>query len=204
MGPVSYYEHCSTCHPLTFDRRFSESAPHRNPEVVHDFLVRKFAAWISDHPEELRGASRAEMRLPGAAPVAAPRDREAWIAARVSEAEQLLRVKTCKECHDVALGDRGIAPIAKPNLTARWFMHGEFDHSAHQMLMCEGCHQQAMSSTKTSDVLLPGIEVCRECHVSGKQDAAGANCVECHIYHDPAKRKHIDGKFTADQILSLR
>ena len=37
MEPVNYYEHCSTCHPLTFDRRFTEPAPHKDPDIVHDF-----------------------------------------------------------------------------------------------------------------------------------------------------------------------
>ena len=115
-----------------------------------------------------------------------------------------MRVKTCKECHEIAPADQGIPPIAKANTTTRWFKHAEFDHSAHQMIVCESCHQKARTSTKTSDVLLPGIAVCRECHVSGKSDAAGANCAECHLYHDPAKRKHVEGSFTSDQIAAVR
>lgn len=202
MDPIDYYEHCSGCHPLTFDRRFSEPVPHKEPAIVHEFLMRKFTAWIADHPEELRGASSFDLRIPGAQ--APPRDATAWVAFAVDEAERLLRVKTCKECHDIAASDHGLPPVAKANLTTRWLGRGEFDHSAHQMLVCQDCHAKANSSTKTSDVLLPGIAVCRECHVSGKQDAARAICVECHVYHDPAMRKHVDGKFTADQISKLR
>jgi len=204
MAPVNYYEHCSACHPLMFDRRINEPVPHKDPDIVHDFLTRKFTAWIAAHPEELRAATRTEIRMPGTQPPAPPRDAAAWIAARVDQAELLLRVKTCKECHDIAPSDRGIPPIAKANLTPRWFKDAEFDHSAHQMLVCESCHAQAARSTKTSDVLLPGISVCRECHVPGKTDAANSSCVECHIYHDPAKHRHVEGKFTADQISALR
>jgi len=200
MGQVNYYEHCSKCHPLTFDPRFSASVPHKDPDVVHDFLAKKFTAWIAAHPEELRQASRVTVRLPEAIPAASPASAQEWIAIRMYEAEQLLRVKTCKECHNVAPADRGIPSIEKANLASRWLTRSEFDHSAHQMLVCVTCHGAATKSTKTSDVLLPGIAVCRECHVSGKQDAASGNCVECHVYHDPARRKHVEGKFTAEQI----
>jgi hypothetical protein len=204
MDPVNYYAQCSACHPLTFDRRFAEPAPHATPETIHAFLVQKFSAWLADHPEELRAANAANIRIPGFAAQPAARTPAAWIALRVAEAEQLMRVKTCKECHEIAPADRGIPPIAKANITDRWFKHAEFDHFAHQMIVCESCHQKARASTKTSDVLLPGIAVCRECHVSGKSDAADANCVECHLYHDPAKRKHMEGSFTSDQIATVR
>ena len=197
MEPVNYAKHCSTCHPLTFDLRFSEPAPHQDPAIVHDFLVRKFTAWFAAHPEDLRGKSDADIRIPGAQEP--PRN----AAASVANAERLLRVKTCKECHDIATVETGLPPIAKAKVTPRWLPRGEFDHSAHQMLLCAGCHPVALASTKTTDVLLPGIAVCRECHVSGKQDAARATCVECHIYHDPAMHKHVDGKFTAHQISAL-
>ena len=204
MDPVNYYAQCSACHPLTFDRRFAEPAPHATPEIIHAFLVEKFSAWIAAHPEELRAANTADIRIPGSPAQPAARTPAAWIALRVAEAEQLMRVKTCKECHEIAPVDQGIPPIAKANITTRWFKHAEFDHSAHQMMVCDSCHQKARASTKTSDVLLPGIAVCRQCHVSGKSDAARANCVECHFYHDPAKRKHVEGSFTSDQIAAGR
>ena len=131
---------CSSCHPLTFDRRFAEPAPHATPETVHAFLVQKFSAWIAAHPEELRAANTAGIRIPGSAAQPAARTPAAWIALRVADAEQLMRVKTCKECHEFApasSGDQGIPPMEKANITARWFKHAEFDHSAHQMIVCE-------------------------------------------------------------------
>lgn len=195
MGPVNYYEHCSTCHPLNFDARFAEPVPHKDPAVVHDFLVEKFTGWIAAHPEELRVVPI--QRISRSVPEAAPRTAAEWVNARVAESERLLRQKTCKECHDTS-------PIAKAQLTTRWLQHAEFDHSAHQMLVCDGCHDKAKSSTKTSDVLLPGIAVCRNCHVENRQDSARAECSECHLYHDPAQRKHVDPKFTLKQLLSMR
>ena len=201
MEPVNYAKHCSACHPLTFDQRFTEPAPHQDPAIIHGYLTRTFTAWIAAHPEELRGAPNTDLRIPGTQDL--PRNAPAWIAAGVADAERLLRVKTCKECHDVADVETGIPPIPKAKVTLRWLAHAEFDHSAHQMLVCSGCHQSALTSTKTSDVLLPGIAVCRDCHVSGKKNAASAACVECHTYHDPAMHKHVDGKFTAHQLSTL-
>jgi hypothetical protein len=203
MDPVNYNEHCSKCHPLTFDTRFSEAAPHKDPAVVYEFLKQKFTAWISVHPEELRSAS-VTPRIPGLAPPVPARSPAAWVSARVDLAETLMRVKTCKECHDLPPADHGIPPVPKAQITTRWLPHGEFDHSAHQMLICEACHENARKSDKTSDVLIPGIAVCRDCHISGRQDAARANCAECHVYHDPAQRKHVEGRFTLDRISALR
>jgi hypothetical protein len=48
-------------------------------------------------------------------------------------------------------------------------------------------------------VLLPGIQVCRECHRSGA-NAAEARCFECHVYHDWSKEKPVVGKYTVKQL----
>jgi len=202
MKPVNYYDHCSKCHPLTFDPEFSEQVPHKDPAVVHEFLTRKFSEWIAVHPEELRTAS-SPSRIPAAAPAASPRTPAAWVSQRVDQAEKLLRVKTCKECHDLPPADREIPVLAKAQIRTRWLQHSEFDHSAHQMLVCESCHKNARKSEKTSDVLIPGIAVCRNCHIPGRQDAARANCAECHLYHDPAQRKTPQGRFTLDQVSAI-
>lgn len=204
MEPVNYYQHCAACHPLTFDRRFAEAVPHKEPAVVHDFVVKKFTEWIAAHPEELREPRNQHARIPRSTPAALPNNAAAWVSARVDESEALLRVKTCKECHAITPADHGIPAIDKARITARWMEHAEFDHSAHQMLLCETCHDKARTSRKTSDLLLPGIQVCRDCHISGRQDAARADCAECHVYHDPAKRKHVDGTLTLKQISAVR
>ena len=182
---VNYYPNCSTCHPLTFDRRFSEPAPHENFDRIHEFITQRFTEWIEAHPEELR-AMPPDIRIP-TSPAAAPaRTASAWIAARVAESEELLRRKTCKECHTTIAGDKD---FAAPSLA---FTHAKFEHSAHQLMDCTECHKQAASGA----MLLPGIAVCRECHVSNVQDAASGSCAECHVYHDPAKHKHVEGSFT--------
>ena len=55
----------------------------------------------------------------------------------------------------------------------RWFAHGGFNHEKHRVVSCAECHPKAKGSEKTSDVLLPGVESCRNCHKPG---LASANC----------------------------
>src|SRR2546425_12439836 len=52
----------------------------------------------------------------------------------------------------------------------------------------------------TSDVLLPGIQNCRQCHRPGL-DAAESRCFECHTYHDWSKEKPVKGRFTSQEVL---
>ena len=49
------------------------------------------------------------------------------------------------------------------------------------MVECAGCHANVSTSTKTSDVNLPTIARCSECH--SDSGGARADCVLCHSYH---------------------
>ena len=67
------------------------------------------------------------------------------------------------------------------NLRAsRWLPHSRFRHSAHRMLECAKCHD-ATTSTATSNVLMPHLEKCAECH--NRNVGHRHDCVECHAYH---------------------
>ena len=63
------------------------------------------------------------------------------------------------------------------------------------MLICTECHAKAKTSRETADVLIPGIETCRDCHRPGA-DSAESRCFECHVYHDWTKQKPVTGAFT--------
>jgi len=111
----------------------------------------------------------------------------------------------CRYCHQVESGSEGAAfAIVPPRIPERWSLHSEFDHGSHTMLTCHQCHgrrdsagkwEPVSTSSLTEDVLLPGIESCRECHSSSPTVTAGATgvklngaghlCVECHVYHAP-------------------
>jgi len=201
MEPPRYVKACGACHGLQFDKRFTESAPHDTPLVIHAFLVQRFQQYIATHPSELREAGP-DRTLPQKPVPAAVRvvTRDQWVAERVSEAEELLWRKTCKQCHALSIpGDGGLPTVAKSNITARWMPHADFNHERHQMLKCTECHAGALTSHETADILLPGIATCEKCHHSGS-DSAEARCFECHTYHDWTKQKAVKGKLTLEGV----
>jgi len=95
------------------------------------------------------------------------------------------------------------APILPPqflvvepaNITLRWLPHSKFNHDAHTGFTCVSCHEKALTSTESSDILIPGIATCRTCHSPGPNHAE-SRCFECHTYHDWSKRKEVQPTFT--------
>jgi len=88
-----------------------------------------------------------------------------------------------------------IAPVATANTTQRWLPHSKFDHDAHTGFTCISCHARALTSTESSDVLIPGIATCKTCHAPGP-NRVESRCFECHTYHDWSKRKEVRPSFT--------
>jgi hypothetical protein len=91
--------------------------------------------------------------------------------------------------------DGSLPLIAAARVKLQWMPHARFDHDAHTGFSCAGCHANALKSTESSDVLIPGIAVCQTCHASGPGHAS-AECSECHTYHDWSKRKEVKPVFT--------
>ena len=85
--------------------------------------------------------------------------------------------------------------VAPAKLTLQWLPHSRFDHDAHRGFSCTSCHQSALKSTETSDILIPGIATCQKCHAPGA-GYAESRCFECHTYHDWEKRKEVKPSFT--------
>lgn len=221
MAPVKFANACAACHLLTFDKRFEEGVPHDKPEAVHAFVVKKFQQYIAAHPAEVRvrrdpNRDLTGKPLPPEVHVLTPAQ---WIAERTADAEELLWRKTCKQCHALDFPERNPAtrnpisvteraaksgsetresapPYIQPaRVTLRWMPHAKFDHDAHRGFTCVSCHQKALTSTETSDILIPGMETCKTCHAPGP-DHAESRCFECHTYHDWSKRKEVTPKFT--------
>jgi NADH:ubiquinone oxidoreductase subunit E len=141
-----------------------------------------------------------------------------WVEERTSDAEELLWRKTCVQCHSLSMRitDNDKLPLVMPRLrnaddnrpvlrplpeivlaraVGQWMPHAKFDHDSHHGFSCVSCHAKALTSTESSDVLLPGIETCKKCHAPGPEHAE-SRCFECHTYHDWAKRKEVTPKFT--------
>jgi hypothetical protein len=199
MAPVKFATACAGCHSLAFDKRFSEGVPHDKPEAVHAYLVKKFSEYIAEHPGELREMRDPGRDLTGKAVQAAVRvyTPNEWVVVKIRDAEELLWRKTCKQCHALTVGTgQNNLPIVEPaRTTVKWMPHAKFDHDAHRGFACASCHEKALSSTETSDVLLPGIATCKTCHAPGPEHAE-SRCFECHTYHDWSKRKEVRPTFT--------
>lgn len=208
MAPVKFATACVSCHLLTFDKNFDEGMPHDKPDVVHAFLVAKFTQYIATHPGDVRVVRDPNRDL--AEKIRQPEVRiltpAQWVAERTADAEQLLWRKTCIQCHALTVSGSAVtAAVATPasllpvvataNTTTKWMPHAKFDHEKHGGFTCVSCHEKALTSTLTTDVLLPGIATCQTCHAPGA-DHAESRCFECHSYHDWSKRKEISPKFT--------
>jgi hypothetical protein len=113
-----------------------------------------------------------------------------WVAERTVDAETLLWRKTCKQCHVLLEGPKIAAAVVR----TQWLPHAKFDHDAHRGFSCVSCHAKALTSTETSDVLVPGIETCKTCHAPGPEHAE-SRCFECHTYHDWAKRNEVKPRY---------
>jgi hypothetical protein len=204
MPLPNFANHCASCHTLQFDKRFGENqVPHDKPEVVHTFLLKQFADYIARHPGAVHEVTPPLREIPEREriPLVA-RNAAEWVQFRVDDAEWLLYAKTCKQCHTLKATGGALPEIAKTNLTTRWLQHAEFDHHAHRMMTCTGCHTRTPDSRETSDVLLPGIQTCEQCHQpkGSSKEAAEGRCYECHQYHDWSKAKPTKGGFTIEQL----
>jgi len=197
MAPVEFARACASCHLLTFDKRFEEEVPHDQPEAVRAFLVKKFQEYIVTHPSEVRMVREPSRDLTGKPlqPEVRVLTPAQWVVERTADAEELLWRKTCKQCHAIEHVDGASLPqIAQARITQRWLPHAKFDHDAHRGFSCVGCHAKALTSTETSEVLVPGIENCKTCHAPGPEHAE-SRCFECHTYHDWSKRKEVKASF---------
>lgn len=206
MAPVKFANACAACHLLTFDKRFDEGVPHDKPEVVHAFLVKKFQQYIAAHPSEVRvqrdpGRDLSGKPLPPQVRVLTPAQ---WVTERTADAEELLWRKTCKQCHALTPSQSSALPeVAAANVRVEWMPHAKFNHDAHRGFSCASCHVKALTSTDSSETLLPGIAVCKTCHAPGAGHA-DSRCSECHTYHDWSKRKEVTPKFTLPALRTGR
>jgi hypothetical protein len=222
MTAIKYVNQCAACHALQFDPLIATPAPHDKPENVHAFIVKTLTAYIAQHPEALKYDPRAlpaeGVQTVGTVPTdeqnqhnflstlqqnpvttvaGQPRNAQDWILQRTAAAETLLWEKNCRVCHIVTKEVGGQLPTeVKAIIPSRWYPNAEFDHQAHRMVKCTGCHLNIPNSKLTSDVNIPGIAICRDCHQQRGQagNAAEGRCWECHSYHDWRKEQPVKGR----------
>jgi predicted CXXCH cytochrome family protein len=200
MAPITFQENCARCHPLFFDERIDQPAPHVKPDAVHAFVQQALLAYIRNNPGDINTPDTAFRRVPlnFPRPVEPPaRNAQEWVTRRLAADERLLWNKTCAECHQrdtpAAAAASDLPTYAATNLTKQWMARAAFDHTPHLMVQCGSCHA-AQGSTNTSDVLMPAQAVCATCHATGK--GAESRCFECHRYHDWTKTHPVTAPYS--------
>lgn len=207
MEPIRYESHCAKCHQnelnvdsLVFGDR---TVPHGNAKAARSAINEWFADFARRFPKRARfnvpatdaTESLRQQFKPSNAP---PTDqvKRAWIQERSGKARRGLfglPQGGCRYCHADLENRGGKTPqtalweVRAPGIPERWLAHGGFRHDRHRMLDCTACHGQAKTSHQTSDIMLPGVAKCRNCHTISSATAgsgsARSDCVECHIYH---------------------
>jgi len=197
MLPISMDEHCSACHTLAFDPDDpTRTVPHGDPQAVLQALIEYYSArLLGDDPD----AVDRRVRRPGQSLTRADRDRAAAEARNkaMEVATDLFERRTCINCHEVTTTDGDLPWRVLPvRLTGRFFPHASFSHAAHdtEVSACDSCHE-ASSSSAATDLLIPDIDNCRDCHGSGidRRNSASqlpSTCVMCHGFHFEAKESY--------------
>jgi hypothetical protein len=207
MKPIVYEQHCASCHPLRLAGDLAElgDLPHENPEMVRGVIRERLA---QPKTEPTAAPALPEIRrLPQPSRPSQTQNADDLLAAADHAVFGLEAKGLCRKCHHVEITDGAwtvplvnpefgelAAGISREMIPSRWFAHGQFHHTKHQSMKCEECHQ-AGESSKTSDLLLPGIADCRKCHGSNPTtvtSGVSAECVLCHDYHGPAKHPPIE------------
>ena len=196
MIQISMDEHCSGCHTLNFDAEDPERVvPHGEPEKVLQILIEYYSARLLGDDSAATGR---RLRRPGQALTRADRDRVAGEARKkaMAVAQDIFERTTCANCHEVSsTGEGGAAPwrVEAVRLTQEFYPRAVFSHEAHdtEATDCGLCHA-ATDSESSADVLMPGIDTCRECHGSAvarrnHSEQIASTCIMCHRFHTPGK-----------------
>jgi predicted CXXCH cytochrome family protein len=195
MLPIVYENQCQACHPLTIERTRPGRAgpiavPHRlRPDELRRYLEGVYTQELLAENLALFQREMPARQVPGKLPAEDKAQVGQQLRAKIETAERDLYLgkKNCGECHHYENDGNQVAPrrIVPTAVPESWFAHARFDHTAHRALQCTECHGQAIESTKSEDVLLPGIASCRDCHAprSGAQGGIRFDCAECHRYH---------------------
>jgi hypothetical protein len=197
MKPISMDTHCSGCHTLAFDADDpGRTVPHGDAEAVVQTLVEYYSARLLGSDPEATGQ---RLRRPGQSLSRADRDRVAAEARTeaLRIAEDLFERRACVNCHTVAKTDGDIPWHVEPvQLTEAFFPHASFSHAAHdtEVSSCDSCHNASASDVAT-DVLIPDINVCRDCHGSGESrrnsgTQVPSTCVMCHGFHSESREPY--------------
>lgn len=209
MEPISMEKNCQSCHSLAFEPKVTTR------QVVHgdvadiETMLREFYARIvlGDVPPDVYAPADLPRIRPGAQ-LTFPERLQA-LQRSDQKANQVVRElfdtrKVCSTCHEVTRTTGSIGwNIAPVRIAKIWMPQALFSHAKHKMEDCKKCHD-VTSSKVSSDIAMPSIVVCQQCHV-GATPVTGkvtSDCAMCHKFHEG--RDYWHGVMQAQMLLGGR
>lgn len=192
MKPIAFETMCRDCHKLGFDSLAPDrEVPHADVGAViytlDEFYARR--GLEGGYADARAPGIVQERRRPGSPPLSRQEQVEAlaWARDRAREtARTLFTGKACVTCHTISEPSASdnewkIAPVRVAGI---WYAKARFDHSRHATQQCLDCHAGASASKQAEDLLVPGIDNCRQCHGgSHAKDKVASTCIACHDFH---------------------
>lgn len=188
MKEISYKDNCARCHTLEFDERLPGiEAPHGEENQVLNFLQSTYAEFALRDKSTF--SKSAALKLKKGVTIDSPAFIKSAVMQEVRAAEELLFAKTgCQLCHSISSKNIKSLDNLDPkysiddvSVNSVWFDKSIFAHAPHQQVSCVSCHGAVTKSEKSTDVLMPTLKECKDCHSSSFQLS---NCMKCHNYHD--------------------
>jgi hypothetical protein len=212
IKPVVMERDCAMCHSLAFETvgGVTRTLRHGEPDQVVADLYAYYRSTPPSRPLQLGGMER---RRPGQYAEGQLYNiyfRE--VAVRPNRAADAVRAVfskggACYDCHTIFAPASGNNwRVMAVNQTPRYLEKGWFDHDAHKATKCADCHTAAPGSKAASDLLVPGLRQCRDCHVGEGgarlvkvETATESPCAMCHEYHSdggkpwmPARQRKVN------------
>jgi hypothetical protein len=191
MEPMTMEKTCRSCHALTFDEDNPDrQVPHGKPSEVatelQEYYLRKFSEGFKPEAEAPARRGRPGHEREQAFECRGPAAECAkTMASRTMD--ELFERTACYTCHHVtkndgaALNERyAVTPV---KIVDQWMTGAKFTHADHMTESCDKCHA-GNTSEKATDVMIPDIDNCRECHGGeGSWGKLNSTCISCHDFH---------------------
>ena len=199
MAPVTMAQHCQECHSLQFEPGAPKrEAVHGTPEEVLTMLREFYARLVlGEVPPGVNPPADLRRQRPGA--VLTYQERSAALRAAEQKANQAFNElinnqprkarEVCITCHELTRKSEGAGwQVAPVRVAKEWLPQARFTHAKHLTVDCLTCHNQVTRSERSSDIAMPDIASCRDCHVSGRptehvEDKLASECSMCHSFH---------------------
>ncbi|HJU40467.1 MAG TPA: cytochrome c3 family protein, partial [Tahibacter sp.] len=190
MRPVAFESMCHDCHTLGFDTFAPDrEVPHAKVAEVTFMLDEFYARRALEGGVEDRDAPGfvQTRRRPGDPPLSRQEQLEAaaWARDKARKvADSVFTGRACVTCHAVTKPDATAGwRIAPVRVAGIWYDSARFSHDRHETMACKDCHA-ADASQAATDLLIPDIANCRQCHAGASGGGKVAStCIDCHAYH---------------------